>query len=45
MLGRGADLNWIPPWEELTSLDAAQRSGATSWWHGCVVKVPTPPPS
>jgi hypothetical protein len=28
LLGRGADLNWIPPWEELTPLDAAQRSGA-----------------
>lgn len=28
LLDRGADLNWIPPWEELTPLDAAQRSGA-----------------
>lgn len=23
---RGADLDWIPPWEELTPLDAARRS-------------------
>jgi uncharacterized protein len=28
LLGRGAELNWIPPWEELTPLDAAQRSEA-----------------
>lgn len=28
LLARGADLNWIPPWEELTPLDAAQRSEA-----------------
>jgi uncharacterized protein len=28
LLDRGADLDWIPPWEELTPLDAAQRSGA-----------------
>jgi uncharacterized protein len=27
---RGADLNWIPGWEELTPLDAAQRSEATA---------------
>lgn len=25
----GADLDWIPPWEEVTPLDAAVRSGAT----------------
>jgi hypothetical protein len=29
LLDRGADLNWIPPWEDLTPLDAAQRSDAT----------------
>jgi uncharacterized protein len=29
LLGYGADVNWIPPWEELTPLDAAERSGAT----------------
>ncbi|MET8149679.1 ankyrin repeat domain-containing protein [Actinoplanes sp. NPDC049668] len=29
LLGRGADLNWIPSWENLTPLDAAIRSGAT----------------
>ncbi|CAM3739991.1 ankyrin repeat domain-containing protein [Kibdelosporangium persicum] len=28
LLGRGADVNWIPPWEDVTPLDAAQRSGA-----------------
>lgn len=28
LLDRGADLNWIPPWEEFTPLDAAQRSEA-----------------
>jgi uncharacterized protein len=28
LLARGADLNWIPPWEELTPLDAARRSDA-----------------
>ena len=26
---RGADLNWLPPWERLTSLDAAARGDAT----------------
>lgn len=25
----GADLDWIPGWENLTPLDAAVRSGAT----------------
>jgi uncharacterized protein len=29
LLDQGADLNWIPPWEELTPLDAAERSGTT----------------
>ena len=28
LLSRGADVNWIPPWEEKTPLDAAQRTGA-----------------
>ena len=28
LLDRGADLNWVPPWENLTPLDAARRSGA-----------------
>jgi hypothetical protein len=28
LLAQGADLNWIPPWEELTPLDAARRSDA-----------------
>jgi hypothetical protein len=28
LLDRGADLNWIPPWEDLTPLDAAERSNA-----------------
>jgi uncharacterized protein len=34
LLDRGADLNWIPDWENLTPLDAATRNGATelaSW--------------
>ena len=29
LLDRGAEPNWIPPWEDLTPLDAAQRSDAT----------------
>jgi uncharacterized protein len=29
LLDRGADPNWIPPWEDLTPLDAAARRGAT----------------
>ena len=28
LLDRGADLNWIPPWENRTPLDAATRTGA-----------------
>jgi uncharacterized protein len=28
LLERAADVNWLPPWEELTPLDAAERSGA-----------------
>ncbi len=28
LLARGANLNWIPGWEELTPLDAARRQGA-----------------
>ena len=28
LLARGADVNWVPPWEPLTPLDAAARSGA-----------------
>ena len=28
LLERGAELDWIPPWEDLTPLDAAQREGA-----------------
>jgi hypothetical protein len=27
LLDRGAELNWIPPWEDLTPLDAAERRG------------------
>ncbi len=26
LLARGADMNWIPPWEKLTPLDTARRS-------------------
>jgi ankyrin repeat protein len=28
LLDRGAELNWVPPWEDLTPLDAADREGA-----------------
>jgi ankyrin repeat protein len=28
LLAQGADLNWIPPWEHQTPLDAARRSNA-----------------
>jgi uncharacterized protein len=28
LLSRGADVHWIPPWEETTPLDAAERSHA-----------------
>ncbi|ALG15021.1 hypothetical protein AOZ06_24100 [Kibdelosporangium phytohabitans] len=28
LLSRGARINWIPPWENLTPLDAAHRTGA-----------------
>lgn len=28
LLDRGADLNWVPPWEPLTPLDAAAREDA-----------------
>ena len=37
LVDRGADVNWIPPWEELTPLDAAERSGAAElvgWLRG-----------
>jgi hypothetical protein len=37
LLACGADLNWIPPWEELTPLDAAERSDAgelVAWLRG-----------
>jgi hypothetical protein len=37
LLEQGADPNWVPPWEELTPLDAAQRSEATelvAWLRG-----------
>lgn len=29
LLGQGAQLDWLPPWEPMTPLDAAQRSEAT----------------
>jgi uncharacterized protein len=34
LFDRGAELNWLPPWENLTPLDAASREGAVdlvSW--------------
>lgn len=36
LLGLGADVNWLPPWEDATPLDAAGRNGATDlvmWLH------------
>lgn len=36
LLGRGAVLNWLPGWEQMTPLDAAARSGAhevITWLH------------
>jgi hypothetical protein len=39
----GHDLNWLPGWEALTPLDAAQSSDAGSWSNGCAVEVPTRP--
>lgn len=35
LLARGADLDWIPPWENLTPLDAARRNGFTEL-AGCL---------
>ncbi|MDQ6635164.1 MAG: ankyrin repeat domain-containing protein [Gemmatimonadota bacterium] len=37
LLNHGAAVNWIPPWEGLTPLDAARRSGAdelVEWLRG-----------
>ncbi|GAC1648234.1 MAG: hypothetical protein NVS4B3_03480 [Gemmatimonadaceae bacterium] len=37
LLNHGAAINWIPPWEQLTPLDAARRSGAdelVEWLRG-----------
>jgi uncharacterized protein len=34
LLDRGAELNWIPSWERVTPLDAAQRSGADTLVDG-----------
>jgi hypothetical protein len=48
LLDRGADLNWVPPWEELTPLDAAQRSGATDlagWVRARGGRSATEPPA
>jgi len=36
LLERGAEIDWIPPWERLTPLDAAARSGShdlVTWLH------------
>lgn len=33
LLGQGAQLDWLPPWEPMTPLDAAQRSEATELVH------------
>ena len=29
LIDQGADINWVPDWENLTPLDAATRSGAS----------------
>ncbi len=37
LLERGADLDWVPPWEHATPLDIAARDGAhevIQWLHG-----------
>lgn len=37
LLARGAEINWVPPWEDHTPLDAAARSGAddvAGWLRG-----------
>jgi ankyrin repeat protein len=37
LLDKGAELNWIPPWEPLTPLDAAERrsaDGLVEWLRG-----------
>jgi uncharacterized protein len=37
LLDRGADLNWVPPWEKQTPLDTARREGAdelVEWLRG-----------
>jgi hypothetical protein len=37
LLAHGADLNWLPNWENLTPLDAAHRNGfdtLASWLRG-----------
>jgi ankyrin repeat protein len=49
LLDHGAQLNWVPPWEDLTGLDAAVRRGASelvAWLRerGCVSAVERPKP-
>lgn len=37
LLAAGADVNWLPPWERLTPLDAAVRNGfedVAAWLRG-----------
>ena len=46
LLEQGADLNWIPPWEQVTPLDAAEREHADelACWlrdHGARSSRPT----
>ncbi len=48
LIDRGAELNWIPPWEELTPLDAAHRSDAREvvrWLRGRGAKSATELPA
>jgi uncharacterized protein len=41
LLARGAELNWIPSWERVTPLDAAQRAALASSSTGCALVAPS----
>ena len=42
LIERGADLNWIPPWQTLSPVDAAERERADELCGGCAHGVPNP---
>jgi ankyrin repeat protein len=42
LLAQGADLDWVPPWEPLTPLDAATRSGADDLVRWLLARGATP---